>query len=124
MSDTDIPKYFKDTAGDSGTAEGSFKYDGGKPQMDLVPLCSMYAVAQVMTFGAKKYSPNGWKTVPNAVPRYTAALLRHLTAIQLGEVIDPDSGLPHWDHVACNSMFLSWFHRNPQLEECDHAKQI
>jgi hypothetical protein len=102
---------FIDTKGLSGESAGSFKYDAGKPQMDLVPLSSVYAVAEVMTFGAKKYSPNGWKTVPDAINRYTAAMLRHMTAIQNGEVIDPDSGLPHADHVACNALFLSWLRR-------------
>ena len=98
-------------AGASGTAAGSLKYDGGKPQMDLVPLSSVYAVAQVMTFGANKYSANGWKSVPDAVNRYTAAMLRHMTQLQNGEEFDEDSGLPHADHIACNALFLSWFRR-------------
>jgi len=104
----------KESKGAKGSTAGSLKFDGDKPQMDLVPLSSVYAVAQVMTFGAKKYSADGWKDVPDARNRYTAAMLRHLTAIQDGEIIDPDSGLPHLDHVACNSMFLSWFRRNPE----------
>lgn len=97
-----------------GNTTGSTKFDGDKPQMDLVPLSSVHAVAQVMTFGAKKYSANGWKDVPDARNRYTAAMLRHMTAVQDGEEIDPDSGLPHLDHIACNALFLSWFRRNPQ----------
>ena len=101
-------------AGISGVTAGSLKYDGDKPQMDLVPLSSVYAVAQVLTFGAKKYSEDGWKDVPNARKRYTAAMLRHLTLLQEGEEIDEDSGLPHLDHVACNALFLSWFRRNPE----------
>ena len=32
---------------------------------------------EVATIGAKKYSPGGWKLVPNAVDRYTDAMLRH-----------------------------------------------
>jgi hypothetical protein len=106
-------------AGASGSEPGSLKFDGDKPMMNLVPLSSVYAVAQVMTFGAKKYSPNGWKSVPDAVNRYTAAMLRHMTAIQEGEEVDEDSGLPHADHVACNALFLSWFRRNEEktLEE-------
>ena len=104
----------KDTAGTKGTTAGSTKFDGDKPQMDLVPLSSAYAVAQVLTFGAKKYSANGWKDVPDARNRYTAAMLRHLTQVQDGEEFDEDSGLPHADHIACNAMFLSWFRRNPE----------
>lgn len=101
----------KDTKGLAGETAGSFKYDAGKPQMDLIPLSAVYAVAEVMTFGAKKYSANGWKTVPDAINRYTAAMLRHMTAIQEGELVDSDSGLPHADHIACNALFLSWLRK-------------
>ena len=92
--------------------DGATKYDDDKPMMHLVPLVSVEAVAKVMTFGAKKYAPNGWKDVTNAVDRYNSAMLRHMVAIQKGETIDLESGLPHIDHVACNAMFLSYFHNN------------
>lgn len=39
--------------------------------------------------------------------RLLAALLRHSFAILRGERIDPESGLPHIDHVGCCWMFLS-----------------
>ena len=89
---------------------GALKFDEDKPMMHLVPLVAVEAVAKVMTFGAKKYAPDGWKSVPNAVNRYNSAMLRHMTALQGGELIDPDSGLPHSDHIACNALFLSHFH--------------
>lgn len=97
---------------DLAPTDGATKFDDDKPMMHLVPLISVEAVAKVMTFGAKKYAPNGWKSVPNAVDRYNSAMLRHMVAIQKGEIIDPDSGLPHIDHIACNAMFLSYFHNN------------
>ena len=90
--------------------KGALKFDEDKPMMHLVPLVAVEAVAKVMTFGAKKYAPDGWKSVPNAVDRYNSAMLRHMAALQGGELIDPDSGLPHSDHVACNALFLSYFH--------------
>jgi len=96
---------------------GATKFDDDKPMMHLVPLISVEAVAKVMTFGAKKYAPNGWKSVPNAVNRYNSAMLRHMVAIQKGETIDPDSGLPHIDHIACNAMFLSYFHNVGESNE-------
>ena len=89
--------------------KGATKFDNDKPMMHLVPLVAVEAVAQVMTFGAKKYAPNGWKSVPDAVNRYNSAMLRHMVAIQKGELVDPDSGLPHADHIACNALFLSYF---------------
>ena len=39
--------------------------------------------------------------------RLVAAAYRHLTAIATKEDIDPDSGLPHADHLMCMVAFLS-----------------
>lgn len=88
------------------------KYDGDKPKMSLL-LSGMAApileVAKVLTFGAKKYAANSWQTLENAEERYTDALYRHMNAIHRGELVDPESGLLHAAHVACNAMFLLWF---------------
>lgn len=85
--------------------EGGLKCDGTKPDWSLIPMDAVEEVVKVMTFGARKYAKHNWcKVEPE---RYLSALLRHLTAIQKGEVIDPDSGLPHMSHVACNAIFLT-----------------
>lgn len=88
---------------------GATKFDNGKARMELLPLAALESVASVLTFGASKYAEDGWKSLPDAKSRYTGALLRHLTAIQEGEDIDPESGLPHISHVACNALFLTHF---------------
>lgn len=89
----------------------SKKYDEEKVRMDLVPLECVENVCKILTFGAKKYGDNTWQDLPNFWSRYKAALLRHITAIDKGELIDPESGLPHIDHVLCNAVFLNWgFH--------------
>jgi hypothetical protein len=85
------------------------KYDEGKARMWLLPFESLHEVARVLTFGAKKYAAHSWQTVPDGEERYTNAMLRHMVAIQAGEVYDPESGLLHWAHVACNALFLLWF---------------
>lgn len=86
-------------------AEGT-KYDGGKPRMDLLDTDALIGLAEVLTFGANKYAAHNWRQgIVNS--RLTAALLRHLLAINKGELIDPESGLPHIDHVGCCWMFLS-----------------
>lgn len=84
------------------------KYDTGKVRMDLVPLDIVENVAKILTMGAEKYGENNWQEIPKFWSRYKAALLRHLTAIDKGELLDQESGLPHIDHVLCNAMFLSW----------------
>ena len=75
---------------------GGMKADGNKIRPELFPLETMMAISDVLTFGAEKYEDNNWKKVNPE--RYKGALLRHLAAIEAGEVIDPDSGLPHIDH--------------------------
>lgn len=96
---------------DSASERGAgLKFDGGKPRWSLLMEgCNkaLAGVAAVLTFGAKKYEAHSWKQVENNKERYRDAMYRHLNAIESGEVLDPESGLPHWDHVACNALFLS-----------------
>lgn len=90
--------------------EGAKKYDLEKSMMQLFPLSVAESISQVLTFGAKKYAAHGWKNLPDAVQRYQGALLRHLTALQEGEEVDSDSGLPHVYHIGCNITFLIHFY--------------
>jgi len=102
---SEVPELVKIPAG--------IKQDKEKLMMNLLPFESLEAVAEVLTFGAKKYSPDNWKYVENGIERYEAALLRHLTAHKKGEIIDPDSQCTHLACMACSALFLVWF----QLQE-------
>jgi hypothetical protein len=84
----------------------SGKSDQGKVRTDLVIPDFILGVAEVRTFGTKKYGPDTWKDIPDAVNRYYAATLRHLLAWRNGDTVDAESGLNHLKHVACNIMFL------------------
>jgi len=81
------------------------KLDLGKLRYDLVPPSVIEDIAKVLTFGAAKYSANNWKQVDDPA-RYLAALYRHLEAWRAGEITDPESGLSHLAHAACNIAFL------------------
>lgn len=83
------------------------KYDQEKPMYNLLPPNAIDDMAKVMTFGAKKYEPNSWQRVENGLERYRAALLRHTFAMQRGEVLDPESGLPHSAHAMCCAAFIN-----------------
>lgn len=85
------------------------KLDADKPRMDLLPFEALEEVAKVLTFGAKKYADNNWQKVDCAESRYTAALLRHLVAVQRGDKVDAESGLSHAAHMATNALFILWF---------------
>jgi len=93
--------------GNTGEHYPSPKHDSDKPRYDLLPPIAIDYMAQVLTFGAKKYKPEGWRTVDNAIQRYQAALLRHSFAMLKGEVLDPESGLPHAAHAMCCAAFIA-----------------
>lgn len=93
--------------GGDGLHYNQAKHDSEKPRYDLLPPIAIDRMAQVMTFGAKKYKPEGWRTVPDAIQRYQAALLRHSFAMLRGEVIDSESGLPHAAHAMCCAAFIA-----------------
>lgn len=71
---------------------------------------AMEAVAKVSEYGAKKYavaySDQNWRRVEDAKNRYADALARHFAAYVAGESHDPESGLPHLDHVSWNANAL------------------
>lgn len=83
------------------------KLDAGKVRPGLVLggfANALLEVAAVGTFGANKYSDNGWLSVPNGLARYTDAMLRHHFAEAGGEELDEDSGLRHAAHRAWNAL--------------------
>ena len=82
------------------------KYDSDKPRMDLIPPHAELLLAQVLTYGANKYASDNWRKVDNASQRYLAAALRHINSHRQGEVIDPESGLPHLAHAMCSLAFI------------------
>ena len=85
------------------------KFDNGKPQLSLIPPKFVIQVAEVMSFGAKKYGVGNWKYLQSPKERYKDALLRHLYAYLDGELNDPETGMPHLAHLATNTAFLMHF---------------
>lgn len=79
---------------DAGKADASLLLSFGK---------ALNAVAEIATFGANKYTRNGWISVPQGVDRYTAALMRHLLK-ETYEPCCPDSQLHHAAHAAWNAL--------------------
>lgn len=84
----------------------TLKHDQDKVPLDLIDPLAIEGLARVLAFGAVKYKANNWRG-GFSWSRLVAALLRHMFAIMRGEDIDPESGLPHIDHVGCCWMFLS-----------------
>ncbi len=84
------------------------KYDKEKPRPSLLFRSlnkAVHGVIAVLEFGAKKYAVDNWKKIEQ--DRYKEALGRHYLALMAGEKNDPESGLPHIDHLLCCALFIS-----------------
>jgi len=90
--------------------EKGVKYDQGKRMWCLMPWRELDSVVDVLTFGAKKYSPDNWKKVD--VEKYKSAVMRHLSAWFQGNKVDEEDGASHLAHAICNLLFLMWFDNN------------
>jgi hypothetical protein len=87
------------------TAKG-VKHDEDKPKFSLMKPDALMEMVAVLTYGAKKYSPDNWKLLGNARQRYFDAANRHLWQWYGGEERDPESGLHHLAHAMSSLMFL------------------
>lgn len=96
----------KDPNGIEQHAAGS-KLDAGKTRLGLVLggfSKALEEVGKVGTFGANKYTDNGWKSVPNGEARYTDALFRHLLKESTEGLYDSETELQHAAHAAWNAL--------------------
>lgn len=94
-------------AGEENLHAPGAKDDSGKIMAGLVLegfSKALLEVSKIGTFGATKYSPNGWKHVPNAKARYTDAMLRHFLKESAEGYLDEEMELPHAAAVAWNAL--------------------
>jgi hypothetical protein len=71
----------------------------------LLPTAPIRAIAEVLTFGAKKYDAHNWRGGLE-YSRLIGAAYRHLSAYNDGEDKDPETGLSHLAHLGCCVLFL------------------
>lgn len=82
------------------------KFDENKPKFSLMKHDALLEMVSVLTYGAKKYSPDNWKHLPNARERYFDAANRHMWQWFGGEERDQESGLHHLAHAMSSLMFI------------------
>jgi hypothetical protein len=84
------------------------RYNDNKPDLSLIPFCTLEDEARVWMYGKGKYAAWNWaKGMDWSIP--FACLQRHLAAWQRGEEVDPESGLPHLAHAMCNLRMLTLY---------------
>ena len=100
----------------TSSPDRGLKYDAGKLRYGLIPPSALKGLAEVLTFGVKKYTPNSWQTVEHGDERYLDALYRHLEAFRSGESIDEESKLHHLKHALCNVAFLLHYEEQKEIK--------
>ena len=86
------------------------RYNEGKIRHDLLEPWAIDKLAEVFSFGAKKYQDHNWLKGMKW-SRITASLKRHLNAYEKGIDYDEETGLLHAAHVAWNSMALLSYYK-------------
>jgi hypothetical protein len=83
------------------------KDDTGKSPWHLLPFDALEQVCKVLEHGQKKYDARNWEKGMDW-SRIHGATNRHLNRDwwQDGIDTDPDSGLSHLAHAACDTLFL------------------
>ena len=83
------------------------KLDAGKVRPALVLggfARALWEISKVGTYGATKYTDNGWMEVADGVMRYDDAKMRHWLKEKMGEKCDKDTTLTHLAHEAWNAL--------------------
>lgn len=89
-------------------SDQTIKSDAGKPKLTLTPRQIIRDITEVREYGNQKYpegGPDNWKRVEPE--RYRDAAFRHFLAyLDDPDSVDPESGIKHLKHLACNIAFL------------------
>ncbi|MEM0949568.1 MAG: dATP/dGTP diphosphohydrolase domain-containing protein [Pseudomonadota bacterium] len=111
----------------TGWTDPGRKDDQGKDRIELVPPELIFAVARVLTFGAKKYADRNWEKGIKW-SRVFGAAMRHLWAWWSGKQAtnknflfgptDDETKFSHLWHAACCVAFLIAF-EDRQMDDFD-----
>lgn len=93
----------------------SVKNDSDKTRIELFPGDALFAISDILTFGAKKYAARNWE-LGMSWGRVYGALMRHMWAWWQGKgptnenfvfgELDPESQRSHLWHAGCCMVFL------------------
>lgn len=107
------------------------KYDDGKPRLELITTEFLFALADILTFGAAKYAARNWEQ-GIMFGRVFGALQRHLWAWWAGRgpttksflftSLDAETSKSHLHHAACCLMFLITYEEREMSEFDDRPR--
>lgn len=101
-----------------------------KQDFTLIPWGAIKRIEPVMAYGAGKYEPLGYYSVPDRRREYIKATMRHMVDFFIGiaqgvsEPLDSETGLPHLSHAACSLLIaLDDSCEKPLSEDIDTPPQ-
>lgn len=84
---------------------GGLRYDIGKNRLDLIPGEWTWALADVLSMGAVKYTERNWERGMQW-SKVLGCILRHITKFLMGERYDDETGCHHLAMAAWNCLAL------------------
>ena len=103
----------------------SKKFDEDKLPWHLMPMEPLEEITKVLAFGAKKYGDRNWENPGLSWHRLYRAAFNHLKEWWLGRETDPETGLSHLAHAACNILFLLEYSRtHRELDDRPNSKKV
>lgn len=98
------------------------KKDGDKPSLELIPRKCLEGMGYVLKFGAEKYDRHLWREGMEW-SRLLGGAMRHITAFNDGEDLDPESGQSHLYHAMCCLAFIGTY-QDTKMGTDDRAKSL
>jgi Domain of unknown function (DUF5664) len=92
--------------------ENSHSKSTTKRRYELIEPEFLAVLADVMTWGLTKYPKDNWKHVDL---NHMGSILRHIEAHRNGQILDPESGLPHLAHATARIMMLYVYTKNSSV---------
>lgn len=87
------------------------KHDQGKVDLSFLEFEMLESICRVFEYGQGLYGKDNWKDLPDGENRFKKAALRHLIQSNT-ERLDPESNLPHVNHVLASIIMSEWHKRN------------
>ncbi len=95
---------------------GAYRENKGKLEWSIIDFKSLEPLVKVMMWGRDKYGRDNWKKGFNK-EELLDSLMRHVIALQSGELDDPEHGLSHVAGVLFNAMAFQYCRDNNKFIE-------
>ena len=95
----------------------------GKAPLEYLVYSVLENDAKVHKSGADKYGVRNWRKAEILASTYEGAILRHFIAWASGQDLDPESGLPHLNHIrACCAIVLDSTEAGTLIDDRDRIE--